>query len=102
MSNANAGFDIVRERRAAEKIAVRLDDQANNLTLVNIEYTLLDQIAINGSIEITVVLDIVDMTVNVVIHPARGNSHEVTVIIASIGFLPGRHSTSCGDTDQLV
>jgi hypothetical protein len=42
MSDPYAGFDVVRESRAAEKITMRFHHQSNDFTMVDIEYTLID------------------------------------------------------------
>ena len=55
----------------------------DDLARVNVEHLPFDQEAVDHRIEVAVVLDIVDMAVDIVIHPARGNRMKVP-----IGFAP--------------
>jgi hypothetical protein len=42
MSDPNAGFDVGRKSRTAEKITLRFDNEAYDIAVVNIKRTLID------------------------------------------------------------
>jgi hypothetical protein len=55
---------------------------------MDVEHALFDQETVDGGIEVTVVLHVVDVTVNVIVHPARGDDLRMAIIGAHGGLLP--------------
>jgi hypothetical protein len=49
---------------------------------VNVEYSPVDQESIDDRIKVTVVLDVIDMTINIIVHPACGDGQKMTIVAA--------------------
>ena len=64
---------------------MRLDHQANGCTLVNIQSALLYQIGVDRSVKPSVINDIVDMAVHIVVCPACGDALELKVSRSWLG-----------------
>src|SRR3569623_2911453 len=60
---------------------------ADDLAAVDVEAAFADQKSIDDGIEVAVVLDVVDMTVDVIVLPARRDGLEVRVIAAACAQL---------------
>jgi hypothetical protein len=61
LGHANAGVDGVREADRAEVSAARIDDEADDVALVDVEHATFDQELVHRRINIRVVHDIGDM-----------------------------------------
>src|SRR5918912_706372 len=90
--DAQAGVHDIREGDRPEEPAPRLDDQADDPALLDVERPRGDEILVYDRVEVRVVDDVVDVAVDVVIHPAGRNRKEPPVPIARLGYLPIIHS----------
>jgi hypothetical protein len=54
---------------------------------VDVEYSTVDQEAIDDRIEVAVVLNVIDMAIDIVIHPSRGDGQKVAIVAALCGLL---------------
>src|SRR5690606_16212065 len=86
-----AGLDVLRKGERCEVVAVRLYHQADHLAAVDVERTGLDQPAVHRAVEVAVVDDVVDVAVDVVVHPARLDRHEAGITIARLRLRAGGH-----------
>jgi len=59
------------------------DDQPDDLPRVGIEHATLDQETVHDRVEIAVIDDIVDVSVDVAVHPASGDRQEVPELRAA-------------------
>lgn len=82
MFDAQARVNGFRKGELAEKLAVRFGADADDATDMDIQATFENQISVDDRVEITVVLDVVDVAVDVVVLPARGQRKEMTVVVA--------------------
>jgi hypothetical protein len=82
MGDSKPCLYILRKSRATEVIAMALDGKPDHLARMNIEHPLVDQETIDNRIEVAVILNIVNVTVYVIVHPARRNSQEVKILVA--------------------
>ena len=64
---------------------MRLDDEADRLALLEVEHARAHQILVHDRVEVAVVDDVVHVTVDVVIRPARGDREEVRIVRARVG-----------------
>src|SRR4051812_2738329 len=70
MRHANTGFDALRISQRRKVIALRLDDEPNRRTRMDVEYATLDQEAVDRRVEPAVVDDVVDVPVDIVVGPS--------------------------------
>jgi hypothetical protein len=75
----------VRERRAV--VALRLHHQADDGAGLDVQAALVDEVVVRDGVEVAVVRDVVDVAVDVVVHPARGDGQEVAVAVWGLGFV---------------
>src|SRR5690606_26316079 len=73
-------YDDFRVGDGGEVVACRTDHEADHLTAVNVQTALLDQVDVHRAVEKAVVGDVVDVAVDVVVVPARGDRLEMSVI----------------------
>ncbi|MNE71063.1 hypothetical protein D3C80_1669000 [compost metagenome] len=68
-----------------------IDHQANRRALLEVEQVLLQQPAVDYGVEPAVVDDVVDVAVDVVVHPARGDIAQEAIVFALMrcGFAHG-------------
>ena len=67
-----------------EESALCFDNQADDRTVLDVQSSLIDQITVDDRIEVRVIDDVVDMTVHVIVHPARRNHQEMRILIPSV------------------
>lgn len=79
MRNPNARFNGLRKSQRGKIVAMRFHHQANGFTLVNVEHALFDQMRIDRRIKPTVVNNVVDVTISIVVHPSRGDETKSAV-----------------------
>src|ERR1019366_8513701 len=92
--DAEAGVDGLGEGNGLQVCAMRLDAQADHVAAGDVEAALVDEVRVDDGIEIRVVDDVVDVTVDVVVHPARGDGQEVTERVARGGFRFAGHAAT--------
>lgn len=98
MRDAYAGFQPVREGHRCEILAARLDNQADGGAGVEVQHPLFDQVLVHRRIEVGVIDDIIDVSIDVVVHPSsldRGE-HLVVAATARLGFAHGVDRYICG------
>src|SRR5262245_52216361 len=78
-ADPQAGLDVVRERHALEVIAPGFDHEADDGTGVRIERACLNEVAVHDRVEKRIVLHVVDVAVDVVVHPACRDHAEMPV-----------------------
>src|SRR5262249_9580992 len=71
--------DLVRKAQALEIIALRLDHQADDRAVERLEHALLDQVAVHHGVEKRIMLNIVDVAIDVVVHPAGRDETEIPI-----------------------
>jgi hypothetical protein len=71
--------DGVGEGQGLKEQALRLDDEPDNRTPLDVQYARADQILVHDRIEVRVIDNVVDVPVDVVVHPARRYTQEVGV-----------------------
>ena len=86
--DAQARVNGVGEGDRLDVAALSLDDEPNDLALIDVEGAIGDQIPVNHRVEIRVVDDVVDVAVDVVVHPPRRDLEEVTVLAPRLRRLP--------------
>ena len=86
MPDPKAAIDQIRVSDGAAEVAVAFDDDADFVSLVDIEPALFDEKVIHHRIEVGIIRDVVDVTIKVVIHPARLKAEKITVIVPCFGF----------------
>src|SRR5690606_9160165 len=74
------GIDAAGEGDLAQETAVRFGAQTDRRATVDVEPALGDQVRVDHRVEVAVVLDVVDVAVDVVVLPARGDGQEVAVV----------------------
>ena len=77
LRHGEPGIDAVRERQRLAKRATRFCDKANNRRVGKIETTETNQVLVDRGIEVRVIRDVVDMPVNIVVHPSRRDGDEM-------------------------
>jgi hypothetical protein len=87
MCNPNSRLDIGRERSAAEVVTVTFDRKPDDLAVVDVEHSLVDQEAIDDRIEVAVVLNVIDMAINIIVHPARRDGQKMAIVATLSGLL---------------
>jgi len=75
-------MDHVGKTDRSEILALGFHHQTDDRALLDIEHPLLDKILVHHRVEEAVVDDVVDVAVDVVVTPARGDSLVVAVGIA--------------------
>src|SRR5689334_11468376 len=78
----------VGDRR--EVLARARDDVPDDRAAVDVEPTLLDEVAVHDRVEVRVIVRVVHVPVEIVVHPARGHGLHVAVLRAR-GSARGRH-----------
>ncbi|MCY1186877.1 hypothetical protein D9M73_277890 [compost metagenome] len=63
-----------------------IDHQTDRGTLLEVEQVLLDQPAVDHGIEPAVVDNVVNVTVDVVVHPACGDVAQVAIVFALVWY----------------
>jgi hypothetical protein len=96
-----AAVDRVREGHRLEVVAAGLDHQADHLAGGEVQHLLLDQVGIHHRVEERVVDDVVDMRIDVVVHPARRDRADGVVAVAVLAFGAG-HGGHQGLLPRLV
>ena len=89
--DANPGIDDVRELERSVILATGLDDETDHVAGFVVQNALTEQILVHNGIEVRVIVDVVDMLIDVVVHPARRYFEKVLVVGSD--FLFRRHAT---------
>ena len=74
--DTQANVDNLRESQRGKIPAPGFHDQANLVSVLNVQHACLDQIAVHSRVQQFVIDDIVQMPVGIVIVPARGDLEE--------------------------
>ena len=88
------GLERVREGDRREEGAGGLDDVADDRASDDVEEARFDEVAVHRRVEIRVVHDVVDVAVDVVVHPPRRDRAEEAEIGAGERRLAVRHAAS--------
>src|SRR5215211_4158237 len=90
--DAKARVHGVGEGERFEIAALRLDDQADDPALLDVEGSRGDQVPVHDRVEVRVVDDVVDVAVDVVVHPAGRDRKEPPVPIPRLRRLPTKRT----------
>src|SRR5215203_2558888 len=85
LADPQPGVDDFGERERLVKLAERFDGQADRRAAGDVEAALTDQIFVDHGVEVGIVDDVVDVTVDVVVHPPRRDGEEMLVGGARFG-----------------
>src|SRR3712207_6061355 len=75
----------VREGDRLKEPALSFYHESYDQALLDIQHALVDQVSVDDRIKVRVVNDVVDVAVDVVIHPSGRNCQEVMVPVARFG-----------------
>ena len=74
------------------ELAVRLDRNTDNAARVDVQYAAANQVLVDNGIEVRVIDDVVDVAVDVVVHPARRDEEKMPVVRTRLGGFSFRHA----------
>src|SRR6185437_121918 len=76
LAHAQPGIDGFREGDRLEIATERLDHEADHRTLLDVEAALSDQVFVHYRVEIGVVDNVVEVAIDVIVHPTRWDREE--------------------------
>ena len=93
MSDAETGLDRLRKRKGTTEAAMAFRRDADDRCVLDVESTRIDEIAVDHGVEVRIVGHVVDVPVDIIVHPARRDGQEVPVA----GAKPRRIAAHSGD-----
>jgi len=85
-SDPEPGIDDLRERQRFPELAHGFDGDADDRRLVDIETPLVNQVPVDHRIEVRIIDHVIDVAVDVVIHPARWDSQKMPVVLPAFNI----------------
>ena len=82
LPDPQAHLHHVRKSERGMELAEGLHGDADHPIAVDVEPAGANQVFVDDGVEVAVIDHVVDVAVDIVVHPARGNGEEVAVILA--------------------
>lgn len=93
LPHAQASINDIGKLNRLEKLAMRLDSEADLVAAAEVQPAGFHQIAVDDGIEEFVVDDIVDVVVDIIVAPARWERAAVAIVFAAFLLWVQRHRT---------
>ena len=84
MRDAQAGIDDLGEGQRRQIAALRFDAVADHAAVLDIESAGANQVLVDDGVEVAVVDDVIDVAVDVVVHPAGRDGKKMRVVGAGM------------------
>src|SRR5581483_10228243 len=94
LADAQPGIDGIGIGQRLVEAAHGFDGEADHRPFVNVEAAGTDQVLVDDGVEEGIVDDVVDVPIEVVVHPSRGDHVKMRVVAAPLGGPFRHHSIS--------